>query len=170
VNAISINIFEWYVIYTHANFEKKVYSSLKQRDIICFLPLVKVTRQWSDRKKTIEVPLFPNYLFVYTTVNDKIKILEISKEARYVKFNGAAVTVSDTEINAIKKFMNDPSVVMDECLEGDNVKIMDGPFIGLTGIIYEKRGKERFGIKLKSINKFLSVEFNSSSIEKVTLK
>lgn len=163
---IALNVFKWYVIYTHPNFEKKVYNSLQQRDIISFLPLRKMTRQWSDRKKTVEVPLFPNYLFVYSTVHDRFKVLDIPGAARYVSFNNSPVTVTDNEIIMIKKMMDDPDVMIENCLEGDSVKITEGPFTGQTGIVFERKGKTRFGVKLNAINQSLSVEFTRSAISK----
>jgi transcriptional antiterminator RfaH len=167
VNSIALNVFKWYVVYTHPNFEKKVYNSLQQRDIISFLPLKKITRQWSDRKKTIEAPLFPNYLFVYTTVHDRFKVLEIPGAARYISFDGSPVTITDNEIAMIKKMMTDPDVMIESYLEGDFVKITEGPFTGLTGIVFERKGRTRFGVKLNAINQSLSVEFNRSSIAKI---
>jgi transcription antitermination factor NusG len=162
-----MNVFEWYILYTHSNFEKRVYNSLQQRDIICFLPLRKVTRQWSDRKKTIELPLFPNYLFVYTTFHERFKILEISKAAKYVIFNGCLAKISDDELVAIKKMMTDPEVSLEKCLIGDSIKITEGPFNGLSGIVFERKGKTRFGIRVNAINQNISVELNSTSIEKI---
>jgi transcriptional antiterminator RfaH len=167
VKPIALNVFRWYVVYTHPNFEKKVYNSLQQRDIICFLPLRKITRQWSDRKKTIEVPLFPNYLFVYTTVHDRFKVLEIPGASRYISFNGSPVTITDDEISMIRKMMTDPDVMIESCLEGDSVKITEGPFTGLTGTVFERKGRTRFGVKLNAINQSLSIEFNISSISKI---
>lgn len=167
MTAIALNVFKWYVVYTHPNFEKKVYNSLQQRDIISFLPLRKITRQWSDRKKTIEVPLFPNYLFVYTTVHDRFKVLEIPGVSRYISFNGLPVTITDNEITMIKKMMTDPDVMLENCLEGDMVKITEGPFTGLTGTVFERKGRTRFGVKLNAINQSISIEFNISSISKI---
>mgnify|MGYP003389971793 FL=1 len=167
MNPIALNVFKWYVVYTHPNFEKKVYNSLQQRDIISFLPLKKMIRQWSDRKKTIESPLFPNYLFVYTTVHDRFKVLEIPGTARYISFNNSPVTITDNEIEMIKKMMTDPHVMIENCLEGDAVKITEGPFTGLTGIIFERKGRTRFGVKLNVIKQSISVEFNRSSIVKI---
>jgi transcriptional antiterminator RfaH len=167
VNPIALNVFKWYVVYTHPNFEKKVYNSLQQRDIISFLPFRKITRQWSDRKKTMEVPLFPNYLFVYTTIHDRFKVLEVPGAARYISFDGTPVTITDNEISMIKKMMTEPDVMIESYLEGDSVKITDGPFTGLTGIVFERKGRTRFGVKLNAINQSLSVEFNRSSIAKI---
>ncbi len=167
MKSVSLNVFNWYVIYTHPNFEKKVFNSLQQRDIISFLPSKKITKQWSDRKKTVEVPLFSCYLFVYTTIHDRFKVLEIRGVRNYVSFNGSPVTITDDEISLIKKMISDPEVMLENYLEGDSVKIIKGPFMGFTGIIFERKGKTRFGVKLKAINQSLSVELNYSSIKKL---
>ena len=167
VSSVPPPVFKWFVLYTKPNFEKKIYASLLQRGFICFLPLKKTSRNWSDRKKIIEMPLFPNYLFVYTTLRDRFKVLEVTSAASYVNYNGAPATISDKDLVTVKKMMSDPSVIIEDYLNGDPVEIVDGPFNGLTGIVFEKKGKFRFGVELKSINKSLSAEFNIVSLKKI---
>lgn len=166
MNTTNINHFKWYVVYTYPNFEKKVHTHMVQKNITCFLPFQKVTRQWSDRKKIIEVPLFPNYIFVYTTSDERFKILDIVGVSRYIMYNNGPATISDKEITMIKEMLMEPSVEAEKYLEGDIVEIIEGPFSGLKGIIFERKGKKRLGIKIKSINQSFSAEFNISSIER----
>ncbi len=52
----------WYVLFTMSKLEKKINYSFQQQGIESFLPLHKIIRQWSDRKKKLDVPLFPNYI------------------------------------------------------------------------------------------------------------
>lgn len=167
MNHSHANHFKWYVVYTFPNSEKKVHTNLVQKEMISFLPLQKVTRQWSDRKKIVEIPLFPNYIFVYTTNQEKFKILDIVGVSRYITYNGSPATISEKEIITIKKLMVNSEVIVEKYLEGDTVKIMDGPFDGLTGVVFERKGKTRFGVKLASINQSLSVELDISSIKKI---
>ena len=64
----------WYVLYTRSRHEKKVDTLLKQQNINSFFPQIKEIKQWSDRKKKMLVPLFPNYLFVQSDPRDFWKI------------------------------------------------------------------------------------------------
>lgn len=167
MNHSNANHFKWYVVYTFPNSEKKVHTCLVQKDMTSFLPLQKVTRQWSDRKKIVEIPLFPNYIFVYTTSHEKFKVLDIDGVSRYITYNGSPATISEKDITTIKRLIGNSEVVVEKYLEGDTVKIVDGPFIGLSGVVFERKGKTRFGIKIASINQSISVELDISSIKKI---
>jgi transcriptional antiterminator RfaH len=167
MNHTNANHFKWYVVYTFPNSEKKVHTYLIQKDMTCFLPLQKVTRQWSDRKKIVEIPLFPNYIFVYTTSHERFKVLDIAGVSRYITYNGSPATISETEIIMIKRLMVKSEIVVEKYLEGDTVEIVNGPFNGLTGVVFQRKGKTRFGINITSINQSLSVELDISSIEKI---
>jgi transcription antitermination factor NusG len=163
----NINHFRWYVVYTCPNSEKKVHTSLVQKNITSFLPLKKVTRQWSDRRKTIKIPLFPNYIFVYTTNQERFKVLDIYGVCRYIMYNKCPATISENEITTLKKLLVNQEAVIEQYLEGEKVNIVDGPFNGLTGIIFQRKGKMRFGVKIDAINQAISVELNGSSIRKI---
>lgn len=160
----------WHVIYTYSGFEKKVNNVLLKNKFNTYLPLQKVARQWSDRKKIVEVPLFPNYIFVQTSAKRRFDILNIQGISHYVAFNKRPVCVSDEEIGAIRTIMIEPEVAVEKYIdEGHLVRLTEGPFIGLKGIVFEKKGKKRIGIKIESINQILSIEVCESSIEKILI-
>jgi transcriptional antiterminator RfaH len=157
---------QWFVLYTLPNFEKKIALALQKKDIKSFLPMHKIIRNWSDRKKVVDVVLFPNYLFVYTTFENRFKILELPGTARYVSFNGLPVTISEHELTIIRKMTDCPGVAVEEYLKGDSVKIVEGPFSGLIGVVFERKGKKRLGVTIKSLNRSLSAEFDILSVKK----
>jgi transcriptional antiterminator RfaH len=157
----------WYVMYTYPGFEKKIQKSLLQKKMTCFLPLYNLVRQWSDRKKVIEVPLFPNYIFVLANQKNRFEILNIYGISRFVTYNGKPVVVSEKEIDTIQKTMVTPGVMLEDYLEGDLVLIINGPLIGLEGVVFEKKGKKRIGVKIESINQYLSIEVCSTDVKKV---
>jgi transcriptional antiterminator RfaH len=55
----------WYVLYTKPNHEKKVTASLNDRNIRCYLPLKRSLRKMGNRRKIVDTPLFPSYVFIY---------------------------------------------------------------------------------------------------------
>ena len=63
----------WYAVYTWARHEKRVKDQLDVRHIPCALPLYRVVRRWSDRRKEVELPLFPSYIFVHLTPSDRVR-------------------------------------------------------------------------------------------------
>ncbi|WP_342332935.1 UpxY family transcription antiterminator [Pedobacter sp. FW305-3-2-15-E-R2A2] len=158
----------WYIVYTYPNYEKKTYLALLKINIPTFLPVQNVQRQWSDRKKTIAVPLFPNYLFLKIPQKEMFKVLEIYGIKKFISSLGKPVTVPDSEINSIKKMLECPSVNSEHALKnGDKVMITDGPFKDMKGVLFGTKGKERLGIKIDSLNQTISIDISKSSIQLV---
>jgi transcriptional antiterminator RfaH len=165
-NLTSPNL-NWYVLYTYPQYEKKVHKSLLRRNFNSFLPVQTVVKQWSDRKKKVEVPLFPNYVFVQTETNQRFKILDFHGVSRFIMFNGKPVTIDDGEIQTIKKMMNTTDPSKEENLTpGDKVILQGGVFDGLEGIIYRKNGKTRFCVKISAINQLISIDISATNLSK----
>ncbi len=157
----------WYIVYTFPNLEKKIYNELTKKNIKAYLPLQNVIRQWSDRKKEIKIPMFPNYVFINSTERERFNLLKIGGVLKFITFEGKPAVVSEDEISSIMKFETMVFEIEANLVSGDEVIIVDGPFTGLQGRLFLKRGKERLGVHLSSINQSLSVEVCSSSLRKV---
>ena len=158
----------WNVVYTYPNFEKKIHRYLCQKDIKSFLPLYKVKRQWSDRTKLLEVPLFPNYIFVKTNSANHFSVLNVPGVTRYVSLDGYPVVVSEKEIDTIKKMLLTSCLTVEQTLEaGDIVVIEKGPFQGMQGVMIERKGKTRLAIKIEALNRTLSIEICASTVRKI---
>jgi len=160
----------WYIVYTFPNLEKKIYNELTKKKIKAYLPLQNVIRQWSDRKKEIKVPMFPNYVFINSTERERFKLLKIGGVLKFITFEGKPAMVSEDEISNIMKFETMVFEIESNLVSGDEVIIVDGPFTGLQGKLFFKRGKERLGVHLSSINQSLSIEVCSTSLRKVISK
>ncbi|MXV49685.1 UpxY family transcription antiterminator [Pedobacter sp. HMF7647] len=157
----------WYIIYTFPNLEKRIYNELVKKCIHAYLPMQRVIRQWSDRKKELQIPLFPNYVFINTTEKERFKLFNISGILKFISFEGKPAVVSEDEILQIKQFENTEFEVEPHLVQGDDVMIVKGPFTGMRGKLFSKRGKERFGIRLNSINQSLSLEISTANVRKV---
>src|SRR6266851_1881512 len=99
------NFFEshWYAAYTSANHEKRVAHQLGQRSVEHFLPVYESVRRWKDRRKKLELPLFPGYVFVRMALRERMRVLQIPGVACLVGFGGAVATLPDEEIEGLKK-------------------------------------------------------------------
>jgi len=86
---------KWHVIYTMPRAERKVASSIDEMGIESYLPLYKVTRQWSDRKKKVEVPLFPNYVFVKVSEKGRRVIFNIKEPVKFISIDNKPVVVDE---------------------------------------------------------------------------
>jgi transcription antitermination factor NusG len=159
----------WYVVYTYPNCEKKIYNELIKRNIDAFLPTRQQTRQWSDRKKKIEVPLFPNYIFVKISSRCMWNVLMINGVARFVSFNEGPAAVKDAEIDVIKRITANCNEINNEdfCLKGEKVQVQHGPLQGLIGKVVDKKGLTKLYIELETVSQTISVEIDAAQLGKV---
>jgi transcription antitermination factor NusG len=126
----------WYVLYTKPRNEKKVIERLTDRGYTVFCPLIKTVRQWSDRKKKVQLPMFPSYIFAFTDEKERSMLLHDPGVLNFVFWLGKPAIVRENEMEAIKKIARagDEIQVEGARLEkGQMVTIPEGPFKGLTG-------------------------------------
>jgi transcriptional antiterminator RfaH len=129
----------WHVIYTNPKAEKKVADQLADMGIEVYCPLVSSIRQWSDRKKKVEMPLFTSYVFVNVDEKHKNKVFDVKGVVRYIFWLGKPAIVRDDEIEAIKKWLNAGvvDVEIENIRKGDLFEIKNGPFRDHTGLVQE---------------------------------
>jgi transcription antitermination factor NusG len=101
-NAIEPVLSGWYAAYTHARHEKKVALQLQQRGIEHFLPLYRSVRRWKDRRKELDLVLFPGYVFVRVPLSERLRVLQVAGVARFVTFNGQPATLIGNDIEALR--------------------------------------------------------------------
>ena len=92
----------WYAVFTKPRSEKKVYQRMVDQDIEAFLPLVKTIRQWSDRKKTLEIPLISSYVFVHMEEKDLYRTLPIQGTVNVLKHLGKPAKIRAVEIDNLR--------------------------------------------------------------------
>ena len=96
----------WHVIYTKPRHEKRVFEDLILRECTAYLPLVNRRSQWSDRRKTIEKPLFTSYVFVYLNdITSYYRVLQVDGFVMFISFGGKLAMVKDSEIETIKQLI-----------------------------------------------------------------
>ena len=93
---------KWYAIYTKPRAEKIVNQRLLEEGVETFLPLQKTYRIWSDRKKLVEIPLLPSYLFVRTKVKNFHYVYRIQGIVKFVSFEGKPVSIPQNQIDNIR--------------------------------------------------------------------
>ncbi len=128
----------WHVLYTKPRNEKKVAQRLRENNLEIYCPLVKEVRQWSDRKKKVEIPLFNSYVFVKIKEQQKNIVFNCPGVIRYLYWLGKPALVRDEEIETIKKWLDNEGY--DECKienlnAGDRIKIKSGAFKDEEGVI-----------------------------------
>ncbi len=158
----------WYALYTRSRHEKIVHEELQKKQLETFLPLRKITRQWSDRKKIIEEPLFKGYLFVRLPLSEKIKVLSTVGVVQFVCSRGAEpVSVPEKELITIRNFIESDIQVdpFPYLKEGEKVYIRSGPFRGAEGFIVRKARHCRLVISLDILMQSVSIEIDEACVE-----
>ncbi len=164
------NEYRWYAIYTRSRAEKKVNTELVLSGIESYLPLRKTIRQWSDRKKMVEAPLFNSYVFVKVSEKEYFKVLQIDSVTRFITFEGAAVAIPDVQINAIRAFLEEPEPmeITNDPLKmepGQNVIVTRGPMKGLLGVLITVQGKNRVKVEIEAIGHTLMITIPPQNLE-----
>ncbi len=153
----------WFALYTKPRWEKKVSSVLHRKGIECWCPLKKTEKQWSDRKKIVEEPLFTSYVFVRINETERSAVLMTDGILNFVYHIGKPAVIRDAEIDIIKKFLSEKqasvSVQSLSSLDPDTkIKVNHGVFMDTTGTVL-KGGKKKVFVKLESLDQVMIVEF-----------
>ena len=160
----------WFAVYVKSRSEKKVFKLLEDIGIESFLPLITRVKQWSDRKKKVEEPLFRSYLFVNITLNDYYKVLNANGVVKFVTFERKPVPVPENQIVAIKEYLNDTELhVIDyeDFKEGELVRIKSGQMEDLIGRFIKINGKHRIIIDIEAVGQSLPINIARSNVEKL---
>lgn len=168
--AVAQHLYEearWYACYTRARAEKQVARSLSERNIDSYLPLVPQTRQWKDRKKLVSFPLFPSYVFGRFTLREVHTVLVTPGISTIVRVNGYPAPIADSELDNVRRFANalsatdiqpDPQPYF---AEGEMVRVTEGPFEGVEGVVMEVRGRKRVLVGIAAIGQGLAFDIDS---------
>ena len=160
----------WLVFYTKSRHEKKVRDVLVRRGFEVFLPMQKVLRQWSDRKKKVEVPLFNSYIFVNIPYHRTQDVLEVPGVSWAIRHNDKPAELHPKEYEIIVRFIDTGLLIEDlpaESIEvGEQVEVMDGPLKGLIGQV-EGKGSGKFIVVLQALGRAMRVEVKPLVVRKV---
>lgn len=151
----------WYVVYTKPKWEKKVAEKLVQAGIECYCPLITQIKQWSDRKKKVEVPLFNSYVFVQLPDADRNTVFAVPGVVRYLFWLGKPAIVRDEEINIIKKNLNASNIAdisVSSIQVGDRIKLDSGAFSNQDAIVQEI-SKTYYILVLESLGCVLKIKY-----------
>ena len=160
---------KWYAIYTRSNFEKKIYASLIKAKYEAFLPLVKEKRIWSDRVKTMLVPLLSSYVFVKVEKQYLQKVCYYPGVVRLVSSEGKPCEIREDEIRFMENVVAHGFSVQntENYGVGDAVRIIRGPLKGCEGKIDMTKGHSRITFQITSLGQCISVEVNMGDVERV---
>ncbi|HUK49047.1 MAG TPA: UpxY family transcription antiterminator [Terriglobales bacterium] len=161
---------EWYAAYTYSRHEKRVAQQLQERGVDHFLPVYRSVRRWKDRKKELELVLFPGYVFVHLELVKRLQVLQLPGVVRFVCFNGQPAALPTEDIEALRNGLSH-----NVCAEhhpflniGRRVKVVYGPLTGAQGILVRRRNNSRLVISIEAIMRSVAVEIDEADVVPVT--
>jgi transcriptional antiterminator RfaH len=160
----------WHAVYTRSRNEKKIALRLQEKGIEAYVPLKKVLRQWSDRKKLVEEPLIHSYVFVKILPEQYFEVLNTQGAVRYIFFSGKAATIPDKQIDLLKLITGQNTDVVsipNTFKPGTVVKVIGGPMMGLVGELIHPAGNHNVVVRIDHIDHALSLTISPVLLEKV---
>ncbi len=162
----------WHAIYVKSRSEKKVAERLEEMGIDNYLPLVTTIKQWSDRKKKVEEPLFKSYVFVHSNAKQHYPILNVYGVLHFVTFEHQPVIVPENQITAIRKYIDDyegnkKTEETSDLQEGQMVRIISGPMIGLEGRLVSTKDVRKLVIYIEAVGRYLPVSIPRTKVEPI---
>lgn len=168
----SVHARSWYALYTRARHEKRVDAWLRERGFEAYLPVVPRLRQWHDRKKIVEFPMFPSYVFARLTTESLPAALSTPGVATVVRSDGRPVPIPSEEIENVRRFARALSEVGGEARlkplvrAGQKVRVVSGPFEGVEGTVLEQRARRAtIQVGIEAIQQSLRIELAVESLE-----
>ena len=159
---------KWFALYTTSRHEKRVAQHLSQRQIEFYLPLYRSERKWSDGSRvTLELPLFPGYLFIRIRRNERVSVLRVPGALAVVSGTGGEPSpLPDATIDAMRSGLDlwtaKPHPLM---TAGQRVRIRKGALAGLEGIVVRNKNSFRVVMTLEAIMQSYAVEVDLEDLE-----
>lgn len=156
----------WYAVYTSANHEKRVAEQMAHRSVEHFLPQYGSVRRWKDRRVTLDLPLFPGYVFVRLALRDRLRVLNIPSVVCLVSFGGHPAALPDDTVAQLRdglcsNLRPEPHPYLNT---GRRVRILRGSLIGTEGILLRRKSGFRVVLSIELIHRSIAVELDAADI------
>ena len=160
----------WYALHVKSRHEVTVESELRRKEVDIFLPSVRTARQWKDRKKFVDFPLFPGYLFVFIHARPEeyLNVLRTRGVVRLVSSEaGCPAQVSSEEIDSLRLIIESGQSVdiYTHLSEGTPVRVRRGPLTGAAGLIVKRLDQYIFVVNVDILGRSVGVNIYADDIE-----
>ena len=162
----------WYVLKTRSRAEEKVAQRINSKGLHVYLPLQKTIRQWSDRKKKIEVPLIPGTLFVETDEKSLNLLYEVPGFHSILLFLGKPAIVRPDEINNLRLLLQDGVEIEKQDFEtfkkGESIEVIRGPLQGIIATSIDEGRKHKLIVEIESMEQRFIVHVPKSCVRRIS--
>lgn len=162
-------VLQWFALYVRSRRERAVETALRDKGYETYLPMIGETRIYGNKKRTAEVPCFPNYLFCKIDPTDRLAVV-ITPDLYSIVGNGASPeSIPDSEINALKAMINSRYSLErhSHLTVGERVLITGGPLAGVEGVLLRTGNSPRVAVSISLLCRSLSAEVDSGDIIRV---
>ncbi|MGI9072197.1 MAG: transcription termination/antitermination protein NusG [Bryobacteraceae bacterium] len=159
----------WFALTVKPQHERSVEAQLRAKSLEAYVPLYCSRRHWSDRLKTLELPLFSRYVFCRFKFEDRFKVLNVPSVMSIVGFGGSPCPISEREIEVVRLIVSSGLAIM-PCpflRIGDWVRISQGPLSGLEGILAKEKAPYRVVINVDMLQRAVAVEIERDLLEAI---
>ena len=161
----------WYGLQTRPRHEKMVARRLEERGVTTFLPLVSEVHHWSDRKKSVQMPLFGCYVFAKFVPNrsERLRVLRVDGVFGLVGSKGEGTPIPDEQIAAVRNLLQEqlPWSSHPFLKIGQRVRLRSGALDGVEGILISRNGDRTLVISVDAIQRSLAVRVEGYDVEPV---
>ena len=153
---------KWIAVYTKSRHEKVVIQELEKKNIESYCPILKERRQWSDRKRWVEFPLFRSYVFAKIELENSLYVLQAMGVHHIIKFQGNISIIPNEIIQNIKSMIDGGFTVeqVEYFVKGDEVIVVDGPLKGMDGIVVKIKNENKLVLKVAAIQQAIAVQIH----------
>lgn len=158
---------EWYAIHTKYKCEKYVVNALTSKNVKAYTPVLSVTKKYTRKVVTREIPLINCYAFVKVRPDQFVKVLQTEYVFSFLKVGNEINTVKQEEIDLLMRITgeyNEVEAEEIEYMEGMEVEIVAGNLTGVKGILLEKQSKHNFLVELRSLSYQLKINVDPNHL------
>jgi len=153
-------------VYTVPRHEKRLADHFTARNIEHFLPVYRAQRRWKDGSRVnLDLPLFPSYIFVRICALERTSVLAVPGTVSIVGSRHEPAALPDSEIEALRKGAGTAKVEPHPYLVvGQRARIINGPFVGMEGVLLRKKNGFRVVLTLSVIMQSVAVELDACDL------
>jgi transcription antitermination factor NusG len=155
----------WYAVSVRPRHEKSVARHLEHRGLKFFLPLYRCVRRWQDRRKELDMALFPGYVFANLDAHDRSSVLRAPGVLRFVTFQGQPAAVPESEIRALGLSAGLRPQPHPYLYQGRRVRVKRGPLVGAEGIMIRRKERFRLVLSIDLIMRSVMLEVDEVDVE-----
>jgi transcription antitermination factor NusG len=156
----------WYALTVKHQHERPIEAALAHKGFEAFAPMYRSRRQWSDRTKEIDLPLFAGYVFCRFPHQAKARVLNTPAIWRMVEFGGRPAAVPDADIEAIRTIVNSrlPVRPWPHLKPGDRVRVEHGPLRGVEGVLLKEKDAVELIVSVELLQRSIAVRIEATSV------